>query len=90
MMLVDFNLTLLNLTPKSSSETHLQVQAAPQKEEAIFFFYEAPCSQHFHSVLICGEQSLSYLISFIVVRVQGFIFDNAKNTRGTFKTLLNI
>ena len=62
MMLVDFDLTLLTLTAKSSSETHLKVQAAPQKEEAIFFFYEAPCSQHFHNVAICEEQSLSYLI----------------------------
>ena len=30
------------------------------------------------------------LSSFIVLRFQAFIFDNVRNTRGTFKILLNI
>ena len=30
------------------------------------------------------------IYTFIVLRFHEFIFDNAKNTRGTFKTLLNI
>ena len=69
-MLVDFNLTLLNLTKNSLPETYLQIQAAPQIEVAICFFYGAPCTKHFYcfkcpkSFLlgrICGEQSLSFL-----------------------------
>ena len=46
-MLVDFNLTLLNLTTNSLPETNLQIQAAPRKEVAICFFYGAPCTQRF-------------------------------------------
>ena len=37
-MLIDFTLTLLNL-----SETHLQIQAAPRIGVTICFFYGAPC-----------------------------------------------
>ena len=70
-MLVDFNLTLLNLTQNSLPETYLQIQAANQKEVVICFFYGASCTQHFYSVKysksfllgrICGEQSLSFLV----------------------------
>ena len=70
-MLVDSSLTLLNLTPNSLPETHLQIQAAPGKEVAICFFYRAPCTQHLYSVncskffllsSICGEQSLGFLL----------------------------
>ena len=69
-MLVDFNLTLLNLTRKSLPETYLQIQAATRLEVAICFFYGAPCTQHFYSVKysksfllgkICREQSLIFL-----------------------------
>ena len=49
-MLVDFSLTLLNLTSNSLPETHLQIQAAPRKEVAICFFYGAPYTQHFYSI----------------------------------------
>ena len=70
-MLVDFNLTMLNLTQNSLSETYLQIQAATRIEVMICFFYGAPCTQHFYSVKysksfflgrICGEQSLSFLV----------------------------
>ena len=47
-MLVDFILTLLNLTQNSLPETDLQIQAAPRIEVAICFFYGAPFTQHFH------------------------------------------
>ena len=66
-MLVDFNLTLLNLTEKSLPETNLQIQAATSTDVAICCFYGAPCTQYFRcskSFLlgsICGEQSLSFL-----------------------------
>ena len=64
-MLVDFNLTLLNLTQNSLPGTYLQIQAAPQIEAAICFSYGAPCTQNFHRIkcpkssllgIICGEQ----------------------------------
>ena len=45
-MLVDFNLTLLNSIPG----THLQIQAASRIEVVICFFYGAPCKQHFYRV----------------------------------------
>ena len=70
-MLLDFNLTVSNLTLISLPETHLQIQAAHRKEVVICFFYGAPCTYHFYSVKgfksflvrsICGEQSLSFLI----------------------------
>ena len=38
-MLIDFNLTLLNLSQNSWPETHLQIQAAPWIEVAVCFFY---------------------------------------------------
>ena len=38
-MLVDFNLTVSNLTLISLPETNLQIQAAPRKEVVICFFY---------------------------------------------------
>ena len=41
-MLVDFNLTLLNLAQNSLPETHLQIHTAPRIEVAICFFYGAP------------------------------------------------
>ena len=41
-MLVDFVLTLLNLTQNSLPETNLQIKAAPRIEVAICFFYGAP------------------------------------------------
>ena len=49
-MVADFNLTLPNLTQNSSPKTHLKIQAAPQIEVAICFFYGEPCTQHFYSV----------------------------------------
>ena len=49
-MLLDFNLTLLNLTQNAILETHLQIQAAPRIEVVICFFYGAPCKQHFYRV----------------------------------------
>ena len=64
LFLVDFNLTLLNLTQNSLPEAHLQIQAATRIEVAISFFYGAPCTQHSYSVKcsksflldrICGE-----------------------------------
>ena len=67
-MLVNFNLTLLNLTKKSLPETNLQIQAATSTEVAICCFYGAPCTQYFKcskSFLLgstCGEQSLSFLM----------------------------
>ena len=70
-MLVDFNLTLLNLTQHSLPETHLQIEAAPQIGVAICLFYGAPCTRHFYRFKcskffllgrICGEQSLSFLV----------------------------
>ena len=70
-MLVDFNLTLLNLTQNSLPETYLQIQAATQIEAVICFFYGASCTQHFYNVKysksfllgrICGEQNLSFLV----------------------------
>ena len=70
-MLVDFNLTLLNLTQHSLPETYLQIQAATRIEVVVCFFYGAPCTHHFYSVKyskfyllgrICGEQSLSFLV----------------------------
>ena len=69
-MLVDFNLTLLNLLQISLPETYLQIQAATRIEVVVCFFYGAPCTQHFCRVKysksfllgrICGEQSLSFL-----------------------------
>ena len=57
-----FNLTLLNLTQNSLSET--QIQAAPRIEVAICFFYGPPYIQHFNGAKsfkpfllgrICGE-----------------------------------
>ena len=80
-MLVDFNLTLLNLTQNYLPETHLQIQAATRIEVAICFFYGAPCTQHFYTVKcsksillgrICGEQSLSLSLSFIVLNFKNF------------------
>ena len=68
-MLVDFNLTLLNLAQNSLPETHLETQAAPR---TVCFFYGKPCTQHFYSVKcsksfllgrICGEFEL-FNISF--------------------------
>ena len=50
LFLVDFNLTLLNLTQNSLRETHLQIQAATRIEVAISFFYGAPCTQYSYSV----------------------------------------
>ena len=70
-MLVDFNLTLPNLTQNSLSQTYLQIQAANRIEVVICFFYRASCTQHFYSVKysksflpgsICGEQSLNFLV----------------------------
>ena len=70
-MLVDFILTLLNLTQNSLPETNLQIQAAPRIGVAICFFYGAPCTQHFHRVMcpkscllsrICREQSLGFVV----------------------------
>ena len=70
-MLIDFNLTLFNLTQNSFSETHLQIQAAPRIEGAICFFYGAPGTQNFYRVKCfksfllctsCGEKSLSFLV----------------------------
>ena len=49
-MIVDFNLTLLNLTPNSLPETNLQNKVAPRKEVAICFFYGTPGTLHFYSV----------------------------------------
>ena len=72
-MLIDFNLTLLNSTQNSLSETHSQIQAAPRIEVTICFFYGAPSTQHFYLVKcfksfllgrICREQSLSFLVLF--------------------------
>ena len=60
-LLVDFNLTLLNLRPNSVPETHLQIQAAPRIEVAICFFYEAPCTQQFY----CVKCSKSFLLGRI-------------------------
>ena len=63
-MLVDFILTLPNLTRNSLPETDLQIQAAPRIEVAICFFYGVPCTEHFRRVncpkscflsRICGE-----------------------------------
>ena len=72
-MLVDFILTLLNLTQNSLPETDLQIQAAPRIEVAICFFFGAPCTHRFvkHPVKcpkscllskMCGEQSLSFVV----------------------------
>ena len=70
-MLDDVNLTLLYSIQNSLPETHLQIQAAPWIEVAIYFFYGALCTQHFYRVKcsksfllgrICGEQSLSFLV----------------------------
>ena len=47
-MLIDFNLTLLNLTQNSLFETDLQIQAIPGTEVVICFFYGLPCTQHFN------------------------------------------
>ena len=69
-MLVDFVLTLLNLTQNSLPETDLQTQTGPRIEVAICFFYGAPCTQYFHRVKcskscllsrIYREQSLSFV-----------------------------
>ena len=69
-MLIDFDLALLNLTQYSLYETHLKIHAAPRIEEGIYFFYGAPCTQHFYRVKrfksfllgrISGERSLSFL-----------------------------
>ena len=49
-MLVRFNLTLVNLTLNSPPETHVEVQAAPRKEKGIFFVYGAPVTQHFFGI----------------------------------------
>ena len=60
-MLVDFNLTLLDLTLNSLPKTHLKIQAAPRIEVPICFFYGEPCTQHFYSAkcskyLFCLEE----------------------------------
>ena len=51
-MRIDFNLVLLNLTQNPLSETHLQIHVAPRIEVAIYFFYGAPCTQHFYRVSV--------------------------------------
>ena len=56
-MLVDFNLTLLNLTPNSMPETHLEIQAALWKEVPICLFCGGPCTQNFYSTLMQIWQS---------------------------------
>ena len=70
-MLVCFNLTLLNLTQNSLPKTHLQIQVPTRIEVVICFFYGAPSTKQFYSVKwsksfllgrICGEQSLSFLM----------------------------
>ena len=70
-MLVDFHLTLLNLTQNFLAKTQLEIEAPPRIEVAICFFYGEPCTQHFCSVKcsksvllgrVYGGQSLSFLI----------------------------
>ena len=70
-MLIDFNLTLLNLIQNSLTEPHSQIQTTLRIEVTICFLYGAPCTQHFYLVKssksfllrrICGEQSLSFLL----------------------------
>ena len=51
-MLINFILVLLNLTQNPLSETHLQIHVAPRIEVAIYFFYGAPCTQHFYRVSV--------------------------------------
>ena len=88
-MLVDVILTLLNLTENSLPETDLQIQAAPRVEEAICFFYGAPCTEHFHRVK-CPKSCFAVLV-FHHLNYSDFknlFLTNVKNTEGTFKTLL--
>ena len=51
-MLIGFNLTLLNLSQNSWPETHLQIQAAPWIEVAVYFFYGVPCAQYIYCVKV--------------------------------------
>ena len=102
-MLADFNLTLFNLTQNFLPETHLHIQTAHRVYIAICFFYGAPCTQQFYRVKfsksfllgrICGEQQLSFLAlifhHLLYWDFKNLFLTNVKNTRGTFKILLNI
>ena len=69
-MIIDFNLTLLNLTPNSLSDTNVlrKYKLLPEKKQRFASFTVRPVPRNFIvlSVLnlnsICGEQNLTFLV----------------------------